>query len=286
MHIVLGASGQVGSAVVKKLIDKNVPVRAIVRSEEKVMNLLAMGAEVAVADARDLPSLQKAFQGGTSLFVLTPETGQELDVLGETSVILENYRHAWEGAGIDRLVGLSSIGAQHDHGTGNLLMSNLLEHAFDGMRVHKTFIRPAYFFSNWLAFLPVIKESGILPTYFPLDLAIPMVAPLEVATCIVNEMLLDVEKPRTKTVEVLGPGLYTSLDVAEAFSDALNTEVVPSRIPRELWSSSLAQIGFTPDAIRNFIEMTDAVIDGRAAAEGVDTIYTKVTLREFIKASV
>ncbi|PWV48913.1 NmrA family NAD(P)-binding protein [Chitinophaga sp. S165] len=282
MHVILGASGQVGSGVVTHLIENGESVKGIVRDEKKAAVLEKSGAAVAIADANDLPSLVAAFQDCSTLFALTPESGHERNVIGQTKDILENYRKALANSPIKKVVGLSSMGASHETGTGNLVMSYLLEHAFTGMPVKQIFVRPAYYFSNWMMYLGTVMEKGILPTFFPVDLAIPMISPEEVSAFVAN--VIQTEEEDGKIFELTGPAAYSSKDVAKAFSDALGKEVTAEQIPKEQWDSTLREIGFTPDAVKNFIEMTDAVINGKTTADKDGTVQVKVktTLQEYI----
>ncbi|MGV8135774.1 MAG: NAD(P)H-binding protein [Mangrovibacterium sp.] len=60
MNIILGASGQVGSAITDFLTEKKVPVKAVVRDAEKAKKLKEKGAEVAIADYFDLNALKES----------------------------------------------------------------------------------------------------------------------------------------------------------------------------------------------------------------------------------
>lgn len=283
MHIILGASGRVGSGIVAHLRKKGDSVKGIIRDKKKAPLLEKLGAKTAIADANDLPALVAAFQDGSTLFAITPETGHERNVLGETSDILENYRKALANSPIKKVVGLSSIGAQYESGTGNLVMSYLLEHAFTAMPVKQIFVRPAYYFSNWMMYMETVRETGVLPTFFPVDLSIPMVAPEEVAEFVAN--VIHKEDEDGKIYELTGPAAYSSNDVAKAFAETLGKEVKAVQIPRAEWENTLHGIGFTPDAIRNFVEMTQAVISGKAAPEkqGTVQIELKTTLSTYIQ---
>lgn len=268
------------------LIEKGEPVKVVIRDSKKAADIEKQGATVAVADAFDLPALTEAFKDGTTLFVLTPESGESKDVLGDTKKILENYRKAVEASPIKKVIGLSSMGAQYSEGTGNLLMSYMLEHAFEGMDVKTTFIRPAYYFSNWMMYLDVAKQKGILPTFFPVDLAIPMISPLDTGKNAAD--IITMEGTAGKIYELKGPILYSSKDVASAFAVALGKEVTAVQTPRDEWGTALRGAGFSEDAINNFIDMTTAVVEGKLKNEttGVTTLTGKTTLQQYILDAV
>ncbi|MEN0056069.1 MAG: NmrA family NAD(P)-binding protein [Mucilaginibacter sp.] len=286
MNIILGASGQVGSAIVSNLLQTQQPVKGIVRNEGKGLQLKKQGAHIAVADTFNLSALTESFKNGSTLFVITPETGKGDDILGDAKKSLANIRKALESSPVKKVVGLSSMGAQYDKGTGNLLMSYFLEHAFKGMDIEQTFIRPAYYYSNWMLYLSAIKEKGILPTFYPVDLAIPMISPIDVAE-FATEVIED-ENNDGNIYELFGPRAYTSTDVATAFSKAIDKKVTAQQVPRSQWGETLKKAGFSDDAIKNFIEMTDLVISGQVHAQGKGTITekTKTSLQDYINQAV
>ncbi|MES2063826.1 MAG: NmrA family NAD(P)-binding protein [Bacteroidota bacterium] len=286
MHIITGASGRVGSAVVANLIKKGEKVRGIIHDEKKAGKLKKLGAEVAVADALNLHALTKAMQGGSTLFAITPETGKTDDVIADTKNILENYHGAVAASGIQKVVGLSSVGAQLGQNSGNLYMSYLLERAFNGLDVQSTFIRPAYYFSNWMMYLPAIKEQGVLASFYPVDMKIAMVSPTDVAQYAAD--LLTKNDDNSKVYELLGPGYYSTQDVADAFADALGKAVKAQQIPRDEWNKTLKKTGFSPDGIKNFIEMTELVIAGKtdAEAKGATVLKASTTLQQYINEAL
>lgn len=287
MHVILGATGQVGSALVSGLLENKQTVKAVIRDEHKANSIPATAA-IEIADLLQLPSLMHACRDATTLFVFTPEDPSASDVLGSAQNIIANYRKTATVSPVKKIVGLSSIGAQHEKGTGNLRASYLLEHAFEGLTVQQVFIRPAYYFSNWLPYIPSVKEQGILPTFFPVNQQLPMVAPNDVAAVLTDVMIKDSDEINKKVYEVEGPVWYSAADVAAAFAQSLNIEVRAAQIPRGQWEEMLQSSGFSPDARRQLIEMTEAVIDGRALPEGIGSISFRgqTTLKGYIADAI
>lgn len=221
MNIVLGASGQIGWAVINALLENKKPVKAIIRDPRKTAAFKNKGIPVEIADFFDLQALINAFSDGDTVFLLTPENPQSTNVLGETELLLKNYREAIRRSGIKKIVGLSSIGAQHKSGTGNLQMSYMLEHAFSDIPLKQVFIRPSYYYSNWMAYFEIVKQQGVLPTFFPVDFKLPMVAPTEVAEFAANT-IMDNSQQR-KIYELVGPA-YSSAEVAAVFGHVLTAK--------------------------------------------------------------
>jgi len=287
MNIVLGASGQVGSAIVQFLSEKKVKVKAVVRNPEKADLFEKKGVEVAIADYYDLQALQNAVKDGEQIFVITPDTTTSNDILGDTKKILENYRKAIQNSGIKTIFGLSSGGAQyekHERNTGNLLMSNMLEHEFISLSVNQVFIRPSYFYSNWLLSLDMVKEKGILPSFFPADLKFYMNSPIDVARFIADKMVEGAKK--SELIELVGPEKYSANDVAAALSENLGRKVTVQEIPRENWERTMNEMGFTEDVSKNFIKMTEVVADGIASLEGDAPVSLGTSLSEYIRENI
>jgi uncharacterized protein YbjT (DUF2867 family) len=286
MHVVSGASGQVGSAVAKTLLTNGEPVTGVVRDAAKASDLKRNGMSIAQADLFDASALQKAFQGADTVFLLTPENPASNDVLGDVKAILKNYRDAIHASGIQKIVGLSSIGAQHASGTGNLEMSYLLEHAFHDLPVQQIFIRATYYYSNWMPYISTVQQQGILPTFFPVDLKIPMGSPVDTGTFIAEIMMKDI--PEQKKIYELTGTLYSSADVASVLGNIFHRKVTAQPIPKNQWSETLQQAGFTRDAAHNLIKMTEAVIDGRTLPEQKETDMIKLpaSLEEYFQLTL
>lgn len=280
MNIIVGATGQVGSNLINEIKGKGFPVRAVVRNPDKLTD---KEIEAKTADLFNVEQLKEAFKGGTTVFVLTPENPASNDIIGDTKRTVENYKKAIQATGIKKIVGLSSVGAHIDGNTGNILMSGILEQSFDDLGVEKVFIRPSYYFSNWLGYLETIEQYGVLPTFFPEDLKIEMNSPFDVAKFIA-EVMTDKSTSGNKTIfELVGQQQYSSLDVAATFSKLLNKAVTVQSIPKEQWKETLMSVAFTDNTATNLSDMTQAVIDNITVPERPnDTIKLPTTLEKYI----
>lgn len=281
MNIILGATGQVGSMLVDNLLWKSKPVRAVIRNSSKAQALKDKGAEVSVADYFDAKALKKAFQGGSSVFLLTPENPECTDFINGSRKMINNYREAIISAKISKIIGLSSVGAQHQSGTGNLVASYLLEHAFSSLEIEQTFIRPSYYFSNWMGYLELVKEHGILPTFFPPEMKLPMIAPADVAAFLAE--LMSDNAPLERIYEITGPYSYSSSEIAQIFSAVLGRSVTVQQVPPEAWESTLLQAGFSKDGARNLMLMTQAVIDGRTTYTTPNPVRSATDFKTYLK---
>ena len=280
MDIVLGATGQVGSGVAKGLLKKGREVRAVVRNGAKARELEKMGAEIAVADYLDREALERAFHGGGTAFLLTPEDPWSEHHIDDVRVMLGNYRESVQASGVNKIVGLSTMGAQLGPGSGDLYASYLLERAFWGLDVEQVFVRPTYYYSNWTGYLDLVKAQGILPTLFPPEMKLSMVSPLDISAYLAEAMVRDA--PQERVAEVLGPREYSSLGIVKTFEDVLGRDVALQPIPPNEWGRMLTRAGFTADGIEDLTLMTKAVIDGRTKGERPDPVHLPTDFRTYL----
>lgn len=280
MNIIVGATGQVGSIVIREIKRNSFPVRAVVRNPDKIIDKTI---ETLTANLFNAEQLTKAFIGGTTVFVLTPENPVSTDIIGDTKRIVENYRMAIQASGIKKIVGLSCIGAHIKGNTGNILMSRILEQGFDNLDIEKVFIRPSYYFSNWLGYFETVKQYGVLPTFFPEDLKIEMHSPIDLAKFIAKVMTDKSTSAERKILELTGKQKYSSLDVAKTFSKLLDRDVIVQSIAKDQWKDTLLSVGFTENTATNLSDMTQAVIDGKTVPERPnDIIKMPTTLEKYM----
>lgn len=280
MNIIIGAGGRVGSALVNELHKREMPVTAVIRDKNKA-KMFNNDINVHVADIFDVDALTKAFGSGGSVFLMTPESMHSEDIIGDAERVIENYRTAIIKSGIKNVIGLSSMGAHLGEGSGNLYISYLLERAFTDLSVHTTFIRPAYYYSNWLGYLDVAREYGILPTFFNTSQKIAMVAPQDVAEF--AAIVMSSRALSAPVYEITGPKAYSSNDVAQFFGKYLNRDVVARQTPQEQWVSTLTSVGFSDNAALNMALMTESVVNTVTFGENPENIISWNTgMKEYL----
>lgn len=262
MNIIVGATGKVGSNLISELKNNGFPVSAVVRNPDKFSDKTI---EIRTADLFNLEQLTEGFKSGTTVFLLTPENPTSNDIIEDTKRIVENYKKAIQATGIKKLVALSCVGAHIDSNTGNVLMSRILEQTLDDLNIEKVFIRPSYYFSNWLGYLETVEQYGVLPTFFPEDLKIEMNSPIDLAKFIAK-IMTDKSSEKKRIYELTGQK-YNSLDVANSFSKLLNKNVTVQSIPQHKWKETLLAVGFTENTASNLSDMTQAVIDNKTVPE-------------------
>ncbi len=280
MYVVSGATGHTGSAVAKTLLDKGLPVRVIVRSEEKGASFKSLGAEVAIADLQNADALTEALKGATVLYLMNPPSYQAEDQFVETDKVIKAFQTAIANSSLEKIVALSSFGAQLSSGTGNILTTHLLEKAFENSDVPITFVRAGSFMENWDAVLDAAKTEGVLPGFFePLDRKVPQVAAADIGRVAAEAMQ---EKTTGKEIKELA-GFWTSPEeTAEAISKVLGREVKAVAVPREQWVGILSHQN-SPKNAESLAEMFDGINAGHTKFETDNQLAGKITLEDFMR---
>ncbi len=119
---VTGATGFVGSAIVRKLLERGSEVVVLVRKESDCRNLLDMKVEVAYGDLTDMESLMRAMRGCRTVYHAAAEyTLWVKDKRGIYDVNVKGTKNVLAAAvetGVERVVYTSTVGALGNPGDG------------------------------------------------------------------------------------------------------------------------------------------------------------------------
>lgn len=108
---VAGATGQTGRRIVQELINKNIPVRALVRNLETAKEILPPETELVLGDVLNRDSLEKAIGDSNVLFCATGAS-PSLDPTGPYQVDYQGTKNLVDLAktkGIEHFVIVSSL---------------------------------------------------------------------------------------------------------------------------------------------------------------------------------
>lgn len=241
MFAVMGVTGKVGNAVARQLRAAGAPVRAIVRDEAKGSVWAEAGCEVAIATLDDEQSLAMAFDGAVGVFaMLPPQFDPEPDFPGARAMIAR-LRGALSAARPERLVALSTIGAEATQ--PNLLNQlGLLEAALTDLPSRVTFLRAAWFMDNAAGDLGDARRGVIHSHLQPTDRAIAMIASSDVGQY-AADLLLAYETP--EIVELEAKDRVSPDRIAAAYAKALGHDVRAAAVPRDAWEAEFRAAGMT-----------------------------------------
>jgi NAD(P)H dehydrogenase (quinone) len=264
MYAITGITGKVGGALARTLLSSDQPVRAVARDADKSRTWAARGCPVAPAQMDDAASLTSAFRGAKGVFILAPSEFDPAPGFPEARAVIAAVKTALESARPEKVVCLSTIGAQAAQ--SNLLTQRtLLEHALSKLPMPVTFLRPAWFMENAAWDVASARDNGVIPSFLqPLDKPLPMVATADVGR--VAAELLQQSWSGRRVVELEGPRRVTPNDIAAAFAKILGHPVRAEAVPRKTWGALFKSQGMKDPMPR--IQMLDGFNEGWIEFEG------------------
>jgi NADH dehydrogenase len=224
--LVVGATGQVGFGVVRRLREQGVDVRALVRPSTDAGTVEALGAEVVRGDLREPASLHAAVDGASAVVAtanaIVPRRGERADFDALASGYVELGRAA-RAAGVERFVFLSVPVEYMGHGAPDFEAKRRVEEALRADGVELTVVRASVFMDTWLPAL-----GSRLP-----------VRGTEQATVDRGFWLTRITRPAQDSIERFGiavvPGsgrarhsFIAAEDVADALAAAVTSETPPA----------------------------------------------------------
>ncbi len=260
MHVIMGATGHIGSSVARRLLDAKQPVTVVLHSEQGAPGYAERGAQVVVADVHDTARLHAAFALGERLFLLNPPAPPAKDTDIEERATVKSILNALRGLRPSKIVAQSTYGARAGEAMGDLGSLYELEQGLRSQEPTATVIRGAYYMSNWDAQLASARKDGVIQSFFPVDFELPMVAASDLGEVAARELLEPETQGSIRHVE--GPERYDALHVAEAFAKALQRPVRALEIPSAKRLAALHELGFSDAAAASFSGMLDATLNG------------------------
>jgi uncharacterized protein YbjT (DUF2867 family) len=226
-------------------------------------------------------ALRCAFAGTEGVFVLLPPNFDPSPGFPESRSIIAAVREAVEGAHPERVVVLSTVGAQAT--SENLLTQlSLMEQALGTLPLPVTFLRPAWFIENAAWDLPPARDTGVIPSFLrPLDRKIPMVATADVGR--VAAELLQQSWNGNRVVELEGPERISPNDIAASYAHLLGRPISARAVPRDTWEALFRSQGMHNPTPR--MRMLDGFNEGWITFEH-DTLKGQVELQTVLRAII
>ncbi|MCU1646710.1 MAG: NADH:ubiquinone reductase ((+)-translocating) [Nocardia sp.] len=236
MIVVTGATGNVGSVVVRLLAEAGEKVVAVSRGEKPVE--LPEGVEHRRGDVGDLDSLAEAVAGADTLFLLI--TGDQLVSGPDPKELLETVA----AQGVRRVVFLSSQGAVTRPEGNGYARTIAFEKALAASDLEWTAVRPGGFASNTFAWIEPIRTERMVPAPFG-DIGLPVVAPFDIAAVVAATLREDGHHGQAYTVT--GPAVVTPREQAAALAAALGEPLRFVELTRD--QARVNMLRFMPESV-------------------------------------
>lgn len=233
--LVLGSTGNVGSPLVEELDRRGVQVRAAVRDVPEAARAGEKSSiEYVEFDYFDADTYEKAFDGISSLYLLTP-------VVPEPALLVRALLEAAKKAGIKRVVRQSAYGANRSVSSVRLLRwHSECEKLIDECGIPSVILRPTGFFQNYLSYAEDISSAGLFHLAMGSDRS-SYIDARDVAR--VAAVTLTEGGHEGKRYDLTGPQALSNEDIADILSSVTGDQIKFVPISDEVERRNLIEDG-------------------------------------------
>src|SRR6516165_8625503 len=286
--LVTGAAGQlgaVGRTVTGLLLERGLPVRAMVRCEDdRAAALRAAGAEVVVGDLLEPADVYRAVSGCRRVYFGMSVSPGYLEATVTMAAVAREV-------GVDALVNMtqmtvSQMSIQNTTPSAQQRQHWLSELALAWSGLPVVTIRPTVFLEGFFLPLtgPSVRDRGRIELPFGRGKTNP-VAAADVAR-VVACVLVDPGPHLGHIYELTGPRSQDMDGVAREYSDALGREIKYSDIAPEEWERALKKQGLPEHLTKHLVTMAELNRAGRydRLSDGVERVTGRpaMSVREFV----
>jgi uncharacterized protein YbjT (DUF2867 family) len=286
--LVTGAAGQlggIGRTVTGLLLERGLPVRAMVRREDdRAAALRSAGAEVVVGDLLNPADVYRVVSGCRRIYFGMSVSAGYLEATVTMATVAREV-------GVSALVNMSQMtvsqmSIQNTTPSPQQRQHWLSEQALAWSGLPVVNIRPTVFLEGF--FLPVtgpsVRDRRRIELPFGRGKTNP-VASADVAR-VVAALLADPDPHLGRIYELTGPRSQDMDGVAIEYSEALNYEITYSDIPAEDWERGLKKLGLPEHLSKHLMTMAELNRAGRydRLADGVERVTGRpaMSVREFV----
>jgi NADH dehydrogenase len=275
MLLLTGATGLVGSALLRRLVTEGAQVRCLVRDPRR-LGAQRVRVQIALGDLTDPPSFRNALRGVQTVVHLAASIrDQPLGSIEELNGIATwRMVEAAERSGVERFLFFSVLGASTHHRSRFFRAKALAEQAVSEADLHSTVFAPSIIYApgdSWLtllerlALLPVMPVSGRGRASFQ-----PMWA--EDAAACISAALHGFDGDQRERYELAGPETLSHSEIVRTVLRSLSRKRVLLHVPTAIVSRSLrlleAAVGSRAFATWDEAELMESpMISTRGAAD-------------------
>jgi uncharacterized protein YbjT (DUF2867 family) len=270
--IVLGATGNIGTAVIKHLQNKNVEVFAGVQSEKDFEKVSQFGATPIIVNFTDQDSLNEALKGKDRVFLVTP-------LMQNPEAVTQMVINASKLNGVKHLVRSTASGADSNGQIQMARWAGASEDLIKASGLNFTIVRPYSFLQNFVNFhSQTIKQYNgfYLPTG---DAKLSMLDINDLGEVVAIALTND--DHFGKTYELSGQ-TYTNEILAETLSAVLGKKITYIDVPEEKAKESMLTNQMPEWMVNAMMELNHITKQGWTAGYSDD--YKNLTGKEYTSA--
>ena len=252
-YLITGATGEIGSRVVRQLLERGIHPRVLARSAEKARSLFGERVDVYVGDLAAPASIRPALQEANILFLVN--IGPAIPERDKAAAMI------CKDLGVQKIVKLSSldverglaIGAWHEKG----------EAAIRDAGIAFTFVRPSGFMSNLLAWAYSIKTEGVVRSSTA-DGRRPFIHSEDIASVCLAALLQ--EKFTGQALPITGSHSLTFGEATDIIGEAIGKRLLYKAISDEEARERYSKVSGSPEETEAHVALWRAIREAKLAA--------------------
>ena len=257
MILVTGATGHIGSELVRLLAEQGTPARALIHTPDKAAPIQRLGLETAVGDFEQPDTLDAAMAGCDHLFLLSPPSPRQAEQ--EQHVI-----DAAKRAGVAHVVKQSVPWA--DDPDTKLVFSRWhgqIEQHLAQSGLAYTLLRPNNFMQNFLMSAQLVADKGVLYGMTG-EGRVGFIDTRDIAA--VAATLLTNPRHQGASYTRTGPEALSAAEVAERLSAAIGRQVRYVDVGPDAFRQGLRDAGLPGWLVDGVVEGNTLLAAGHGAA--------------------
>ncbi len=251
-HLVTGATGDVCSRVVQKLLKRGLRPRVLVRNEAKARLLFGQQVDVFTGDLAEPASIREALRGADTLYLVN--VGPAIPQRDEAAALLA------KAVGVKRIVKLSSLDVEHGLAIGAWHEKG--EAAIRAAGIPFAFVRPTGFMSNLLAWAHSIKTEKVVRTSTA-DGRRPFIHSEDIAAVSVEALIS--QAYAGQSLAITGPDSLTFGEATAIIAEAIGQPLTYMAISDEEAGERYSRISGSAAETEAHVALWRAIREGRLA---------------------
>ncbi len=241
MLLLTGATGQVGSALLRRLVDDGADVRCLVRDPRR-LGTMRVRVQIALGDLTDPPSFRNALRGVDTVVHLAATIRDQPNGSIEELNGIATWRivRAAQRAGAQRFVFFSALDASAHHRTRFHRAKALAEQAVRESDLDWTVFAPSIVYAPHDAWLTLLERLALLPVMPLSGMGRASYQPIwteDAAACVMAE--LGAPSGERRRYELAGPDTLTHTEIVRVVLDSLDRPRPLLKVPTPIVSRTL-----------------------------------------------
>ncbi len=257
--LVTGATGTVGSEVVKQLSAKGADVRACCHTLSKADKIRGPGVEIVEVDYNKPETVEAAFRGVEKLFLLTPFTDNMVEITAQLAAEARK-------AGVKHIVKLSTLvlGGDVEAKIPPIRWHRQAEEIVEESGIPYIFVRPNGFMQNFINYYGETIETQNAIYTAAGEAKVGFVDARDIAAVAVEALTGDGHEGKVYTIT--GPEAISHNQIADILSEVLGRKISHVNLSEEDLRKGLEEAGLPDWIITSFVEGERITREGRPSA--------------------